>query len=99
MKNGQIFKYHQDILSMQGTVMEYWFEGYIKVFYKKYGMRLQNLNKRLEALSAEYFQISDGKMLYDSNRQPLPKEGANVEEYKAKFTAIMSEESNLIAVR
>lgn len=96
MTNATILKYHQDILSMQGSVMEYWFEGYIKAFYKKFQPRLERLTERLQKLNLEYFQFADGKMLYDNKQQPVLIEGKSIEEYKQKFAAIMSEENNLV---
>lgn len=99
MNNAQLFKYHQDILAMRGSVYEYWFKERIEGFYHLYKQRLELLTHRLEKLSHEYFQYQDGKLLYDGNQQALPLEGKSIEEYKAKFQAIMSEGNNLIAVK
>ena len=96
MTNGQLFKYHQDIQSLQGSILEYWFQGKIKEFYKHNGIRIRTLSEKINALAVEYFEMKDGQIMQNQEGKSISKDGKDPNEYKTKMDELMKIEVNII---
>lgn len=96
MNNAQLLRYHNEIMRMQGSVLEVFLDSKIKEFYKNNIIRINTLTEKLNALSGEYLKMEGGKAIYDENKNPISLEGKSLDEYHQKVKELMSQEINIV---
>ena len=100
MTNRQLWQYHQDIQTMNPTVIML-MKNRIKEFYKNNGIRIKTITEKIFKLQAEYFEIDEDKRIktveVEGTKTPVLIHGKTVEIYNEAMKNLMEQE-NLIIV-
>lgn len=91
----QLFAWHQEIQSMNGSIHHIFNRSKIKEFYNDNGIRIDTMFKKLKEIQTEYFVIENEQIKKEGegkDAKPVVQEGKTREEFDKKFNELMDSE-------